>query len=73
MHLIPGDPATIRLGEHASAAQVAELREQLGLNAPIYVQFWQAMSAMSRGGTWELDRRFSTGGAETAAVLPGDR
>jgi peptide/nickel transport system permease protein len=38
MQLIPGDPVTIRLGEHASAQQVAELRAELGLDEPWYVQ-----------------------------------
>jgi peptide/nickel transport system permease protein len=38
MHAIPGDPATIRLGEHASAEQVALLRASLGLDKPWFVQ-----------------------------------
>jgi len=38
MQAIPGDPVTIRLGEHATAQQVAQLRQQLGLDAPWYVQ-----------------------------------
>jgi peptide/nickel transport system permease protein len=38
MHAIPGDPATIRLGEHATADQVASLRASLGLDKPWYVQ-----------------------------------
>jgi peptide/nickel transport system permease protein len=38
LNLIPGDPVTIRLGEHATAQQVAQLRTALGLDAPWYVQ-----------------------------------
>jgi peptide/nickel transport system permease protein len=39
-HLIPGDAAALRLGEHASAAEVANLRATLGLDRPWYVQLW---------------------------------
>jgi len=41
MHLIPGDPAALTLrGEGgASPVQIRELREQLGLNDPLYVQY----------------------------------
>lgn len=49
MHLIPGDPATIRLGEHASAQQVADLRAQLGLDRPLYVQFAKYVGALLHG------------------------
>ena len=39
MHLIPGDPAQIMAGESAPAEQVENIREKLGLNEPIPVQY----------------------------------
>jgi peptide/nickel transport system permease protein len=40
LHLLPGDAVTIMLSEFgASAREEAELREQLGLNDPILVQY----------------------------------
>ncbi|MCQ2451520.1 MAG: ABC transporter permease [Oscillospiraceae bacterium] len=42
MYLSPGDPATIYLsmgGDSPSAEAVAELREKMGLNRPLYEQF----------------------------------
>ncbi len=39
VHLTPGDPAAVMLGPEASNEQVQQLRDQLGLNDPIYVQF----------------------------------
>lgn len=39
MHLTPGDPALLMLGEHAPPEQLANLREQLGLNDPVPVQY----------------------------------
>jgi peptide/nickel transport system permease protein len=39
MHLTPGDPAVLMLGEAAPQAQIDAIRERLGLNEPIYVQY----------------------------------
>ena len=39
VHLTPGDPASYMLGPLASEQQVHDLREVLGLNEPVYVQF----------------------------------
>ncbi len=39
IHLTPGDPAAVMLGSDATEIDLARLREQLGLNLPIYVQF----------------------------------
>ncbi len=39
LHLIPGDPAVVMSGERATPEQVAALREQLGLNQPLPIQY----------------------------------
>ncbi len=39
IHLIPGDPALIMLGEHAAEENVERIREQLGLNKPLFFDF----------------------------------
>jgi peptide/nickel transport system permease protein len=39
LHMIPGDPVIRILGMHASEAQVAQLRHELGLDQPIVVQY----------------------------------
>lgn len=39
LRLAPGDPAVMILGEDATTEQVEELREEMGLNAPLFVQF----------------------------------
>lgn len=47
LHLIPGNPVEILLGEHATHADVVELTHQLKLDQPWYVQYgaylWQAV------------------------------
>jgi peptide/nickel transport system permease protein len=35
IHLVPGDPAQIMLGERADAASVAALRTEMGLDQPL--------------------------------------
>ncbi len=39
IHLTPGDPAAVILGPDATSEQIDQLRQQLGLDKPIYVQF----------------------------------
>ena len=48
-HLTPGDPATIMLGENASAADVERLRHQLGLDRPLPVQYARYLAGVVRG------------------------
>ena len=43
IHLVPGDPAVLMLGENAQPADIENLRIQLGLNKPLYqqyIEFW---------------------------------
>ena len=40
VHAIPGDPALVILGEHATPQALNELQERLGLNQPLYLQYW---------------------------------
>jgi peptide/nickel transport system permease protein len=40
IHLIPGDPAQVLLGESATPQTVAALRHQLGLDKPLMVQYF---------------------------------
>ena len=39
IHFIPGDPAQAMLGEGAAPEDVAQLRERLGLDRPLLVQY----------------------------------
>ena len=39
LHLAPGDPAALIAGENATAEQIAQVRERLRLDEPLYVQF----------------------------------
>jgi ABC-type dipeptide/oligopeptide/nickel transport system permease component len=40
LRLVPGDPAIAALGEYATADQLALFREQMGLNVPLWQQYF---------------------------------
>jgi peptide/nickel transport system permease protein len=46
IHIIPGDPVEIMLGESASTTDREALRVALGLNQPIWVQFQQYLAGL---------------------------
>ena len=48
-HLVPGDPAAAILGEEASPEQIAALRETLGFNDPLPVQYFRWVAGLFRG------------------------
>ena len=49
LHFIPGDPARVILGERATANAVFELQEKLGLNEPLYIQYFSFMKNVLKG------------------------
>ena len=49
IHLVPGDPAAAILGDEASPEQIAELREALGFNDPLPLQYLRWVGGLFRG------------------------
>ncbi len=49
VHLVPGDPVEVMLGESAPMADRDQLREQLGLDQPLPVQFGHYLVALAQG------------------------
>ena len=49
VHLLPGDPSRAILGQHATPEAVARLRENLGLDQPLYVQYVTYLGQLLRG------------------------
>ena len=47
--VIPGDPVGEMLGEFADAEKIAEVKKQMGLDAPVPVQYLKWLSALLRG------------------------
>lgn len=57
-NLIPGDPATRILGIEATENQLAILREEMGLNDPLYVRYFRWVWAFIHG---DLGQSYSYG------------
>ena len=57
--LIPGDPASVALGPRASPEMIEALRQRMGLDQPIWMQFWAFYSSAWQGdlGTEVLSNR----------------
>lgn len=49
LHMVPGDPVDVMLGESASPADRESLKVQLGLDQPLYMQFGQYVSNILKG------------------------
>ncbi|NRG45841.1 ABC transporter permease [Bacillus sp. CRN 9] len=49
MQLVPGDPAVILAGEGASKETIDALREQLGLNQPLIIQYFDYLTSLFKG------------------------
>ncbi|HEX2766070.1 MAG TPA: ABC transporter permease [Candidatus Limnocylindria bacterium] len=46
--MLPGDPASAILGERATPQGLARVREALGLDQPLWVQYWEYISGFAR-------------------------
>ena len=53
INLIPGDPATVILGPEASEQAKEQMREQLGLNKPLVVQYVDWLDGVLHGNLGE--------------------
>ncbi len=49
IHLVPGDPAFLILGDRATDEKAAELRHQLGLDQSLPLQYWHFISGILHG------------------------
>ncbi len=49
LHLVPGDVAALMLGERATDAEIAQLRHELDLDRPLYVQYIRFLLEAVRG------------------------
>ena len=53
LHLAPGDPAAIMAGDNATPQNIAQIRQKLGLDEPLWRQFGTWMISLARGDLGE--------------------
>ena len=56
-NVVGGDPVLNMLGKHANAASIAELRHELGLDRPLYLQF---IDSLKQTFTFDFGRSYAT-------------
>ncbi len=67
MRLLPGDPAMLMLSESGGSAEaIARMRDQLGLDDPLYVQYGRFLWNIARG---DLGRSIFTNRPVTQTIL----
>jgi peptide/nickel transport system permease protein len=62
-HVVGGDPVYRMLGKNASAAEAARLAHQLGLDRPLWIQYFDYLGGLVRldfGRSWETKQRISS-------------
>lgn len=65
IHLTPGDPASLLLGEDATRAQINELSAKMGLDAPLYEQYLKWIGGALTG---DLGESYFMGQSVTDAI-----
>jgi peptide/nickel transport system permease protein len=71
IQVTPGDPVVLMLGPRATPARVAALREQLGLDDPLLVQYGRYLSNVLRGDLGQSIRGQTPVLQEIMLRLPG--
>lgn len=66
LDLLPGDPARVILGPDATDAQVELVREQLGLDQPVFVRYWNWLTSALQG---DLGQSFRSGQEVSDAIM----
>ena len=66
LYIIPGDPARMMLGQRADVSSVEAVREELGLNKPVYIQYIRFMGNAFQG---DLGRSYSSNRQVVQTIL----
>lgn len=67
-NLVSGDPTAVLLGKNATARQMADLREQLGLNKPLFDQY---LDVVKSAFTFDFGHSWATKQEIKAMILQG--
>lgn len=70
LRVLPGDPARVLAGLNASAEQVAQIRNQLGLDSSLLSQYWYFISGVLTGDLGQSARTSRPVATEIAVRLP---
>src|SRR5699024_2593537 len=66
MHIAPGDPATIIGGPNATSSDLEAIREEMGLNRPVLIQYFDYLGGILQG---DFGYSYQTNQAVTEAII----
>ena len=49
LRIVPGNPVTTMMGEHVNPAVIEKISREMGLDQPLYVQFFRYIANALRG------------------------
>jgi ABC-type dipeptide/oligopeptide/nickel transport system permease component len=67
LRALPGDPARAIYGRFATPQYLSQVRQQLGLDEPLYTQYWKFVTSLVKGN-WGYS--FNLGEPVSRAILP---
>lgn len=70
VQFLPGDPARVIAGLRATPAQVARVRDEMGLDDSVFVQYWRFLENLAQGNLGVSVRTGDSVAAEIWARLP---
>src|SRR5699024_8655509 len=69
-HVLPGDPARMIAGLRASPEAVAKIRQAMGLDQPVVMQYWHYLVDIAQGNLGVSPRTGDAVLSEIASRLP---
>ncbi len=72
VHMLLGDPARLIAGPEADAQVVAMVRQQLGLDQPLRMQFWHHITSVLQGDFGTSDGAAPSGQQRNSQPLYAD-
>lgn len=70
IRVLPGDPVLLHLEKHATPAAVEQMRHQLGLDKPLWVQYFDYLFGLFRGDLGKSMQDYSSVGQQIFSAFP---
>ena len=70
IRVLPGDPVLLHLEKHATPAAVEQMRHQLGLDKPLWAQYFDYLFGLFRGDLGKSMQDYSSVGQQIFSAFP---
>jgi peptide/nickel transport system permease protein len=70
IRVLPGDPVLLHLEKHATPAAIEQMRHQLGLDKPLWAQYFDYLLGLFRGDLGKSMQDYSSVGQQIFSAFP---